>query len=165
MKHLASLLIIFVTVYVLLIFMAPQITSKIEETIWIDGLTESITDFKWNLDESVTDIPTKDELKDAYNKAYSWALEYKEQFDLWVEKTHEKVDDIRDTLKKAEDTYNTVKDSYEQTKQTLENTKKILDESRQALENIQTIQSASWSIDTLTGETLSWSTSTWTINE
>jgi predicted nucleic acid-binding Zn-ribbon protein len=157
----------------LLIFNAPHIIDNIEKTIGIDWLSESVINFKEKFDDTVTNFPTKTELENTYDKAYSWALEYKEKFELWVDRTHETIDNIRDWLEKAEDTYNTVKDSYEKTQQAIEESKKRLEETRKVIENIQSLQNISWSWEVFTWSTNTWSldtnswsiTNTWTINE
>jgi hypothetical protein len=69
-KILWFLVIIFV-LYLLLIFIYPNFADNIESKLGIQPFNNSIRNFKTKLDNIYTNLPTKDEVKDAYNKTLS----------------------------------------------------------------------------------------------
>jgi len=105
MKKLFSILILIVVWYLLLIFLAPNISDKIDSIIWLNGLTKEIKDIKSDLDKnSVSDL----------SDAYSWAIKK-------IDETKGKIDDIRSTANEVEKTYNQVSDTVESVKKTVDN--------------------------------------------
>ncbi|MDR2411962.1 MAG: hypothetical protein LBD88_05405 [Candidatus Peribacteria bacterium] len=69
-KILWFLVIVFV-LYILLIFTYPNLADKIENKLGIKSFNEFIRNFKTTLDDICTNLPTKDEVKNAYNKTLS----------------------------------------------------------------------------------------------
>ncbi|MFK7780567.1 MAG: hypothetical protein QM490_05545 [Candidatus Gracilibacteria bacterium] len=132
-KLLLSILIFF-TVYILLIFKAPIVAGAIEKVLGIKGFNEFILGFKSTFDDTVTDIPTKAELRNAYDAIHSGALNFKENFDIGVDYTKKQIDEIRETLSGAEDTFNNVKDGYENIKEYIDTNSGVIQDVRDTIE-------------------------------
>jgi hypothetical protein len=64
------LVIVFVS-YILLIFTYPSLADNIESKLGIKPFNEFVRNFKATVDDIYTNLPTKDEVKDAYNKTLS----------------------------------------------------------------------------------------------
>jgi len=147
--------IIFFISYILLIFNSPTIAWAIEKVLWIGWFNNFVLKFKWAYDTTVTNIPTKDELKNAYDIAHSWAIEFWENFKMWAEFTKDKIDWYRETLSWAEWTYNEVKDWYNEIKDYVNTNSWMIDEIR------NTIETFSWITDSLSNTwTFDWITDT-----
>jgi len=127
MKKILWLFVLIITIYILLIFKAPNITKKVEKTLWFSWFTEAVTGTKWNLDKTYTNLPTKDE-------AFSWIIDIKNKIINWVNTTKSKIDDVRSAAAWAEKQINQVKKTYnnainvvKKTNQQIQNTKKTID--------------------------------------
>jgi len=112
MKKLISFLIIIIILYLLSVFFAPSISSKIDSLIWLNWLTEKITDTKSDIDKNSTS-----NLSDVY----SWAINK-------IDETKNKIDDIRQTAKQVEDTYNKTSDFIDETGKKIDKAKQTLDD-------------------------------------
>jgi hypothetical protein len=132
-------IILFFIIYILLIFKAPSIAWVIEKSIWINWFNEFILWFKSAYDETVTHIPSKEELQNTYNTVHSWAIEFKENFDLWVDLTKEKIDAFRDTMSWAEDTLNNFKTWYNETKDFINTNSWVIIDIQNTIETISGI--------------------------
>lgn len=152
-------IILILTLYLLLMFKAPSISSAIDKLIWFPWLTEAVTRFKWTLDETYTNLPSKEEVKDTYNKVYSWAVEFKENFEEGVEITKDKIDSARVFLSWAEDTYNDAKETYEDAVEFIDDTSDKLEETRESIEDFVELT------EELSDVLLIEDTETWTISE
>lgn len=132
-------LIIFFVSYILSIFKAPILASAIEKVLWIEWFNEFILSFKSTYDDAVTNMPTKDELKNAYNVVHSWAVEFWENFEIWVDYTKKQIDWIRETLSWAENTYNDITDWYLKTKDYINTNSWVLQDVRDTIESFSGI--------------------------
>lgn len=120
LKKLLLLLIILFTVYLILVFVSPTLADKIELFIWKQWLNEKIRSLKWNVDETYTNIPSKDEFIDTINQAKIQAeIKAKDALN-WVNEVKWNIDEVRSTLSWAANTYNEVKTSIETTKAQVE---------------------------------------------
>ena len=128
--------IMILVIYILLIFKAPSFTKIIDEKLWFNWFTEFVTQFKWAVDETYTNLPSTDEIKDWYEKAYSWAIDIKDNIKSWIDVTKEKIDTARVALSWAEDTLNKVKDTYEETVDFIDWASKQLDEARKTIDKV-----------------------------
>jgi len=126
--------IIFFVSYILLIFNAPIIAWAIEKVLWIEWFNKFVLSFKSTVDKTATVLPTQDELKNAYDVVHSWAIEFKENFWLWVDYTKEKLDWYRVALSWAEDTFNNLKDWYNETKDYINTNSWVIQEVRNTIE-------------------------------
>ncbi len=84
-------------------------------------------------------MPTKDELKNAYNALHSWAIDFKENLDMWVDYTKKQIDEIRGSLSWAEDTYNDFTDWYNQTKDYINTNSWVIQDIRDTIEGFSGI--------------------------
>lgn len=114
------LFIILFTGFGVTIFVAPEVSSKLENLIGLDGLTDKIRWWKDVLDWVITDIPSIDEVVDGYETVLSGAKDVKNTLSDWVETTKETIDTIRWWAQKAEDTYNEAKETIDSAKQTFD---------------------------------------------
>jgi len=133
MKKILWLFVLIITIYILLIFKAPNITTKIEKYLWFSWFTEFITGTKWNLDKTYTNIPSKSE-------AYSWIIDIKNNIINWLDSTKEKIDSVRWAVVWAEKKINEVKQTYDnavnvvkKANQQIQNTKKSIDNITQSI--------------------------------
>jgi len=133
MKKILWLIVLIVTIYILLIFKAPNITTKIEKVLWFSWFTQAVTGTKWKLDKTYTNLPSKSE-------AYSWIIDIKNNVINWLDTTKAKIDDIRSAAAWAEKKINEVKKTYDnavnvvkKTNQQIQNTKKAIDNISQSI--------------------------------
>ncbi len=129
------LIIIFVS-YILLIFLVPSVTTIIDRLIWINWFTENVRKIKSVIDDSYENLPSKEEVVDKYNKAYSWAVEIKENVEEWIEFTKDKIDTAREVLSWAEDTYNKAKDTYDDAIEFIDKANDKISETKEKVDKI-----------------------------
>ncbi len=144
--------VIFFVSYILLIFNSPIIAWAIEKVLWIEWFNNFVLKFKWAYDTTVTNIPTKDELKNAYNTVHSWSIKFQENFKMWAEFTKDKIDWYRETLSWAEDKFNDAKDWYNEIKDYVTTNSWLIDEIRNTIETFSWVAntiSQSWTFDWL----------------
>jgi len=166
-KILLSLIILLI-LFILTVFNAPSIAIKIEEIIWINWLSDRIKWFKDVADWVSTNVPTKTEFENAYDSAYSWAVDIRDNIINWANVTRWKIDDIRETVIWAEKKFNEVKDSYNQIKDSFDEAKEFIDTNSWNIKKINNaVQSISEIRDNLVNTwsvIATWSTNTWVIN-
>lgn len=119
MKKIVSVLLILIAGFILLVFQAPDMASKIEKVVGMDGLTSTITSFRGTVNDVSTNIPTKDDLVDTYNKLSSGAVDAAVDAKL-------KVDGVRETLSGAEETLDKTLKLVDDTQKAIEDGKEIL---------------------------------------
>ena len=119
-KIFLSLLIIFI-LYILIIFNIPSLWLKIENILWINWFNNFILKSKKTYDETVTNIPTKEEVIETYDTVYSWAVELKNNLKEWLDNTKKQVDNIRETLQETKDNYYELKENINEAKDFIEN--------------------------------------------
>lgn len=143
------ILVIIFTLYILLIFKAPNITIGIEKMIGLSWFTEYITTFKWKVDN----LPSKDDIENRYNEVYSWAVDLKENIQDWINTTKDKIDSVRVALSWAEDTYNKAKDTYDSTINFIEWANDKLNDVRDSIDKVTEVSKEisdiiwSWTIE------------------
>lgn len=130
MKKLFLIILILLVFYWISIFVAPEKTSKIEGMIWFWGITESVRWGKENFDSVITDIPS-------LNEVQSGAIDAKDKFLDWVDKTKQTIDTVRWGAQKVESTYNDAKETYEGAKETFDQTKETLNQLWEKVEQVQ----------------------------
>ena len=135
---LLSILILFI-IFILLIFKAPVAALKIENILWINWFSEFVLSFKWTYDETVTNIPTKSELKNAYDTVHSWAIDFKDKFEDWLNITKEKIDTVREKVWEAEDTYNELKWTYDEVQEFIDTNSWKIEEIKEVIETVSEI--------------------------
>lgn len=151
-------ILIFFTTYVLVIFNLPHVAWAIGKVLWLEEFNKFVLTFKSTYDETVTKIPTEDELKNTYNTVQSWAIDFKEKFDLWVDYTKEKIDWFRETLSWAEDTFNEIKNWYDWAIKFVNTNSGLIEEYKEKIEYLSWITetiSESW-VNNIENETNSW---------
>lgn len=125
-KILLTILIIFV-LYILAIFVSPTFAEKIWWLIPpLKIFNENVLKIKNIFDKTVTDLPTKEELNDVYNKTLSWATIVWKKIENWTNKAKEKIDDVRNTLSWAEAKYNEVNQFIDEKEKQIDETKELI---------------------------------------
>lgn len=102
MKKILLMLVIFIVLFLILVFKAPIVAWTIWDLLWLHWINEKIVDLKNKFDNAITRMPNKEELKDTYNKAYSWTIEI-------IDKTKNTIDTVRENANKLENKYNNTK--------------------------------------------------------
>lgn len=99
MKKIISILIIIVVLYILVIFIKPELAKSIWETLWLTKFNDTVINLKKKLDNP--------------NYTESWSSNWTiNKIVNWIDSTKEKIDNVRETA-------NWVKQKYEQTKKVL----------------------------------------------
>lgn len=124
-KKLALLCIIIGVWLIVLVFQAPETASKLEQILWMKGITSSILEFKGTVDKVATDIPTKNDLINTYNSLSSGALDAKNTVVDTANTTKQKVDDVRKTLSGAQETVTDTIETVQKAKEDLEKLQKL----------------------------------------
>jgi len=163
-KFFLILLIIFV-LYIVSIFKLPSFSWFIWNILWIEKFNEFIVSFWTTYNDVVTDIPSKEQVLDTYNKTLSWAIDIKNTIIDWLDTTKWYVDEIRLSLSWSEDKIDEFKQSITDLKDTYDDTKVII------TETVDTVSEIKDRIDTInTAITNTWETintvitNTWEIN-
>lgn len=142
-KNILLLWFIFIIVFIILIFKTPDFALKIESTLWINWLSQFLLWFKWTYDETVTNIPTKAELENAYDTVQSGALDFKDKFEDWLNLTKEKIDWVREKAWDIENTYNDLKWTYDEAKEFINTNSWKIEEIKEVIE---TISDVTWTL-------------------
>jgi len=129
MKKILWLFVLIITVYILLVFKYPNITTRIEKTIWISWFTQFVTGTKSNLDKTYTNLPSKDE-------AFSWIIDIKNKIINWVNTTKSKIDDVRSAAAWAEKQINQVTNTYNNAINVVKKTNQQIQNTKNAIDNI-----------------------------
>lgn len=169
LQKLLLFILIFFIVYIISIFKLPILAWSIEEVLHIKWFNEFVLKFKETYDKTFTDLPTKNDLKNAYNTAQSWAVEFWENFMIGVDYTKEKIDNFRNTMSWVEDTYSEVKEWYIKTKEYIDSNSWVIQDVRDTIEALSWVTeklTQSWTLDSIkkTIDWVSWLTETfvWT---
>lgn len=147
LKNIILFLIIIITSYLIIVFKLPNLASTIENTIWINWLWNKIIEFKNTTNWIVTNIPTKDEVNNAYDDFYSWAIDFKDNFKEWATITKNKINDIRKTVNSAQDTYNDIKWWIDDAKEFIDSASWAINQAKDLLENVSDITNNTWTIN------------------
>ncbi len=140
LKKLSLVILIIVTLFILAVFKLPTLSNTIEWWVWLDGISDTIRWVKTTVDQVSTDIPTKDELKDTYYRAYSWAIDAKDNVEEGITDTKNLIDSFRKTLSWAEAMYNDAKWVYEDTKEVIDDVQDKIETAKDILEDGQELQ-------------------------
>lgn len=124
-KKIIAFFLLIAALYVVSLFLFPDVTAKIDSTLGIPGFSEKLRSWKEDLDTIVTDIPEVSEFK-------SGALDIKNIVVDGVNTSKEKIDTIRSGAQKIQDT-------VEEGKQTYEEAREVFDDASQKVEKIQGI--------------------------
>lgn len=143
--------------YILLIFTSPQIAAVFENILWINWFNEFVKSFKSWYDDTVTDIPTNNELINTYKDVVDTTNDLSNHFVEWVSITKTKIDNFREDLNQKKKTVEELKQSYEKIKESYEDVKEIIDTASGTIQNTRnTINNLTDITDTFTN--------TWIIN-
>lgn len=142
MKKILLFLLCLVILYGLTIFLAPEISSRLEKTIWFSWTTDSIRNFKSQFDDVVTDIPSVDEFK-------TGAEDVKNTLQDWLNTTKWKIDSVRSTFSWAQDTINETFDTIDWAIETVKNARETVDDLSKKTESLQNLWDIlQWSVNT-----------------
>ena len=131
--------LIVVVTWLLFTFVNPELSKKIETTLWIEGTTETIKWVRDDFNTSITETPTLWTLEETYDEVYNGAVEIKNTVTGWIETTKETIDTVRSTLSWAEETYNQAKDWLNQVKETLDKTSEAFDKIKGTIDSVEKI--------------------------
>ncbi len=120
-------LVIVLAFYLLAIFNVPIFADKIWDLLWVHDLNNNIRETKKSFDKAVTTVPSKEELQKWYEKAYSGAIEIKENFNNWLDLTKDKINSFRKTMSWAEEKYEQTKEFIEDTSEKIDKIKEVID--------------------------------------
>ncbi len=137
--------VIVLVLYVLLIFKVPTVADSIEDAFWFGWFNQAVLEFKDLFDNTVTDIPTKNEIENKYTETLSGAHDFKNNVVDTLDFTRDKINDVRGTLSGAEDTYNSTIKFLSGAVQTIEETEDFINRFKDV------VNSASWVINTASG--------------
>lgn len=140
LKKLLLVFIILITLFWIAIFKAPWVSKTLEWWLWINGISDKVRDAKDTLDEASTNVPSINELKQWYTKAYSWAVDAKQKIHSGIIDTKNFIDSTRKTLSGAEQMYNDAKWVYEDTKDVIDGVQGKIDSAKEILEDGQKLQ-------------------------
>lgn len=147
-KLFLCLLIIFI-LYIIAIFKAPIFAENIEKFLNIEWFNEWVIEFKAKMDIALTNAPTKEELKDAYNKTLSWAEEFKDIAWSWTQEIKDKIDWVRLSLSWSIDSYNWVRKDVLDTKERIEQTIESIKETWEMIDSLSNLNiNSSGSLET-----------------
>lgn len=132
LKKITSFVLILATLYVLAVFFMPDISKKVDNTFWLNGLTDSIKGTKTVLDWAITDIPSIDEFK-------SGAVDIQRTVSDGINTTKQTIDTVREGTQKVTETYNQAKDTYETVQQTLSGASEQLNQIQWAIQTVTNI--------------------------
>lgn len=124
LKNLLWFILLIVIIYIMLVFIKPQIADTIAWTLWIKNINESITNFKEKLDYVSTKIPTKDEVQNAYSGAKNTIWDIKDN----IENIRETADDLENKYNNTKEFINETGEKIEKAKQKLNDIQKIWDD-------------------------------------
>ncbi len=147
-KILLWLLIVFV-LYIIAIFKAPVFADSVEKFFKIDWFNDWVIDFKAKMDFAFTNMPTTDEIKDAYNKTLSWAENIKDYAWSWTQEFKNKIDAFRLTLSWWINKYDWVRRDVLDSKERIEQTIQDIKEAWEMLNNFSNFEiNSSGSLET-----------------
>ncbi len=128
MKKLLLILLIFFLFYIISIFKFPAFAVIVWTLLWTENFNEFMLKFSDTYNEVVTDIPSKDEVLDTYNKTISWAIIVKDKIVNWLDTSKSFIDEVRVTFSWSEEKINEIKENIDSIKDTYEDTKEIIDD-------------------------------------
>ncbi len=148
-KKILWFLLIFVVLYILAIFKAPVLADSIEDLLKINWFNQTVRDFKTSLDNIYTNLPSKEQVIDTYNKTLSWANELKEKAWSWTKQLKESIDNVRLSISWSVDKYEWIKNDIIETKQKMDQTVDTIKSTSEAIgefwENIK--NTSSWILE------------------
>lgn len=109
-KKLFWYIVLFSTLFGLIIFKIPSAPLFIEENLKIEWFNNSVINFKNTYNNLFTKIPSKEKAIETYNHSVSWAIYFKDKFVEWLDITKWKIDNIRNTLSWVKDSYDSTID-------------------------------------------------------
>lgn len=136
LKKIYFFLVIIIVGYALLAYNFPTKVQLVEDFFWLPHLSQGIISFKSTFDDTVTNIPTKEELEQAYTTIYSGAVEYSEKAKEGLDITKWKIDEVRQTLSGAGDVYIEGKALIEQTGETIDAIWQVVDAVQKVQEEV-----------------------------
>jgi len=135
-KKLFFFIILIFTLYIVLIFISPSLSDKIEWFIWLNWINNKIRDLKLNIDETYTNLPSKEQFIETYNDA-KVKVEIKTMDTLsWVNDVKNTIDDVRNTLSWAANTYSEIKWSIDETKTQIESSVNAIKDTAETISNV-----------------------------
>ncbi len=140
LKKLLLVFVILFTIFGIAVFKAPGVSNTLEWWLGFEWLWDKIRWVKQTADKVATDIPTLDEVKQTYDRAYSWAIDAKNTVEWWIKETKNFIDETRKTLSWAQEVYNDAKGVYEETKEVIEWVQDKIDSAKQILDDGQKLQ-------------------------
>lgn len=145
-KFLLIILIIFV-LYIIAVFKLPTFANKIWSFLWLEKFNEFIVSFSDRFNNTVTDIPSKEEVLDTYNKTLSWANEVKKDLIRWADSTKLYIDKLRLSLSWAENKINNISNRITETKKIINTTIDNAEVIKTKIEIINSTLTNTWEVN------------------
>ncbi|MDC0506279.1 hypothetical protein OAN96_01655, partial [Candidatus Gracilibacteria bacterium] len=139
-KKIFLVFVILITLFGVSVFKAPGVSNTLEGWLGLEGLGDKIRGVKSTVDKVSTDIPTLDEVKNTYDKAYSGAIDAKNTLQGGIKDTKNFIDGTRKTLSGAEAIYNDAKGVYDETKEVISGVQDKIDSAKEVLEDGKKLQ-------------------------
>ncbi|MDD3793997.1 MAG: hypothetical protein PHI37_04240 [Candidatus Gracilibacteria bacterium] len=135
-KKLFFIIVLILTLYIVLIFISPALADKIESTLGFEGLNEKIRTLKSSMDDTYTNIPSKDQFLNTIDEVKNQAeIKTKDALD-GVNEVKNTIDGVRSTLSGAASTYSEIKGSIDETKTQIENSVTAIKDTADTINNI-----------------------------
>lgn len=142
MKKFLLIVICVISIYILLIFLSPETSSKIESLLWFSWTTDKIHSFKKTFDWAITDVPSAQEFK-------SWAIDIWNTLKWSLDTTKSKIDSVRSTLSWAQDSLNSTLDTFDTAVETVKNAKETVDGLNEKTDSLKNLWEAiKWTVNT-----------------
>jgi peptidoglycan hydrolase CwlO-like protein len=139
MKKILLMLVVFIVLFLILIFKAPVVADKIWNLFWFYWVSENIVNIKNKFDNAITRIPSKEEVIQTYDMAYSWTVNA-------IDKTKDTIDNVRENANKIEEKYNNAKEFIDDTWKKIDEVKSTINDLEQIWNNIKNIVNT-WAVN------------------
>jgi methyl-accepting chemotaxis protein len=139
-KKILWFLLILLVLYIIGIFLFPKFVDE----VWSKDFNDSVRNFKGKVDEIYTNLPTKEEVKDIYEKTLSWTEVIKSNVVDWINSVKWWIDNVRENVNEITEKYEEIKTSVDEAKEKFE---EWVDKVKDVTETINWVLQSSGSID------------------
>jgi chromosome segregation ATPase len=129
--------------YLLMIFIFPWTSKKIENTIWLDWLNESVVEVKSKIDKVSTDS------LELYNTTIETTDNLVDHFFHWLKIIKNNIDKLRLSLSEKKETAKKLKDSYNDIKERIDTASWIINDTKDTIDTINKVKESltnSWNL-------------------
>lgn len=145
-KNIILILLIIFILYILWLFIVPNYTKKLGDTIWLEAFNNFILNTKTKLDQSSVWNFQATDLENAVNTTLSWATDIKNKAVDTVSWVKENIDNFRVWVTSTLETYEEVKWQVKDIKETIDKTTKKIQEVQWTINTVKNTFSSTGSI-------------------